>query len=272
MASLEPASQALSRRACSATCLDCVMRAGGPHINPFFLADFVRPILAARDLFQGAVDKSGLTTDETVWKTVEKIAHRRHVKIQDVVVKLKMDKPEAWIHEFTEVPIGEEDACLDKTIDRVETDLEPLRHRANLWAVGDVDGLLASTFPDDRIACFNALFSVPRFHNQLAQAGGQLDNEWMSAADSALTHHESSFAVLPISQLLNPDGWLAKLRARGYSVQDPYGRDARQWCRHHLLGNFRLPADGTNGLPVRCDLHHSTPDCRIIEGRRLYFG
>jgi len=189
--------------------------------------DHVRPILAARDLFQGAVDKSGLTTDETVWKTVVKIAHRGHVKIQDVVVRLKMDNPENWIREFAEVPIGQEEACLDKTIDRVETDLEPMRHRANLWAVGDVDGLLALTFPDDRIACFNALFSVPRFHNQLAQAGSQLDNEWLAAADSALTRNESSFSVLPISQLLKPDGWLAKLRARGYSVQDPYGRDLR---------------------------------------------
>ena len=100
-----------------------------------------------------------------------------------------------------------------------------MRHRANLWAIGDVDGLLALTFPDERMACFNALFSIPRFHKQLADASRQLDDEWLAAADNALSHNESSFAVLPISQLLGQDGWLAKLRARGYSVKDPDGRD-----------------------------------------------
>jgi hypothetical protein len=48
-----------------------------------------------------------------------------------------------------------------------------------------------------------------------------MENEWLAEADSALSDNESSFAVLPISQLLKADGWLAKLRARGYSVQDP---------------------------------------------------
>jgi hypothetical protein len=52
-----------------------------------------------------------------------------------------------------------------------------------------------------------------------------MENEWLAEADSALNDNESSFAVLPISQFLKPDGWLAKLRARGYSVQDPDGRD-----------------------------------------------
>ena len=33
--------------------------------------------------------------------------------------------------------------------------------------------------------------------------------------------NDSSFAVLPIAELLKPDGLLAKLRAKGYTVQDP---------------------------------------------------
>ena len=102
---------------------------------------------------------------------------------------------------------------------------QPMRRRANLWSLGDVNGLLALTFPDERVACFNALFSVPRLHDQLEEAGGPLESEWLAAADSALTRNESSFAVIPISQLLKPDGWLAKLRARGYSVRDPDARD-----------------------------------------------
>jgi hypothetical protein len=187
--------------------------------------EHMRPIIAARDLFQHAVAAAGLSTDETVLKTVIKIARRRHVKIQPVVIEIKMDSPDDWIREFEAIPSSQEVTCLEKTIERIETDLEPMRRRANLWSLGDVDGLLALTFPDDRIACFNALFSVPRLHDQLEQAGGPLENEWLAAVDEALSDHESSFAVLPISELLKPDGWLAKLRARGYLVQEPDARN-----------------------------------------------
>jgi hypothetical protein len=183
--------------------------------------EHARPMLAARDLFQQVVDLSGLTMHETVWESVIRIAHRKHVKILPVVIELKMDSPDDWIREFTQIPSDPEVTCLEKTIERIETDLEPMRRRANLWSLGDIDGLLALTFPDERVACFNALFSVPRLHDQLEDAGGPLESEWLAAADSALTRNESSFAVLPISQLLKPDGWLAKLRARGYLVQEP---------------------------------------------------
>jgi hypothetical protein len=187
--------------------------------------EHTRPIIAARDLFQHMVGESGLTTDEIVWKTVVKVAHHDKVKILPVVIELQMDSPEEWIGEFNHIPLDQEFTCLEKTMARIETDLEPMRHRANLWAVGDVDGLLALTFPDERIACFNALFSIPRFRKQLADATRQLDDSWLAAADNALSVNESSFAVLPISQLLGQDGWLAKLRARGYSVKDPNGQD-----------------------------------------------
>jgi hypothetical protein len=53
------------------------------------------------------------------------------------------------------------------------------------------------------------------------QAYAQLAADWLAAVDSALNKNKSSFAVLPISQMLNADGWLAKLRARGYSIEDP---------------------------------------------------
>jgi TraB/PrgY/gumN family len=184
-----------------------------------------RPIMAANELFQHVVDESGLTTENSVWNAVEKIAHHQHVKILPVVIKLKLDSPEAWIREFSEIPSDQEIICFETTMERLETDLEPMRRRANLWSVGDVSGLLALPFPDESIACRDALFSLPRLQTQLAEAVARMENEWLAEADSALNDNENSFAVLPISQLLKPDGWLAKLRARGYSVQAPDGQE-----------------------------------------------
>jgi hypothetical protein len=43
----------------------------------------------------------------------------------------------------------------------------------------------------------------------------------MAAAETALAAHSSTMAVLPISELLQPDGWLAKFRAKGYEIIDP---------------------------------------------------
>ena len=180
-----------------------------------------RPLLDALRLYQAAVEQSGLTTDESVWRTVEHISHRNHVKIVPTVVNLKMDSPAVWIHEFVSIPPSQEQDCLEKTIERVETDIEPMRHRANLWSVGDVEGLRALTYADDRISCFNALFSVPKFHAEIGQAVAQMYNEWLAAAETALSQNISSFAVLPISELLKADGWLDRLRAKGYAVKEP---------------------------------------------------
>jgi hypothetical protein len=43
----------------------------------------------------------------------------------------------------------------------------------------------------------------------------------MAAAEAALRDNASTFALLPISELLKPDGYLAKLQARGYEVEAP---------------------------------------------------
>lgn len=180
-----------------------------------------RPLLAASDLFQHAIDESGLTSNDQVWKLISNTAHTHHVPVLYVTINLRFDNPSAWIREFNQIPRAQEVDCFEKTIERIETDLQPMRKRANLWSVGDVNGLRAMKYPDDRITCFNAFFSVPRMHDQLSSAEAKLSDAWLAAADKALNRNASSFSVLPIGDLLKPDGWLSKLRARGYFVRNP---------------------------------------------------
>lgn len=184
--------------------------------------EHTRPVLAAVDLYEHALDQSGLVSDDHyVWRIVERQARSHHVRIVALTVQWHRDRAFDWLREFNGMPREQEVGCLEKTINRLETDLEPMRHRANLWSVGDVEGLRAQSYPDDRIACFNTLFSVFKWDDQLEQAYAGLSDSWLEAVDGALSKNKSSFAVLPISGLLKVDGWLAKLRAKGYSVKDP---------------------------------------------------
>ncbi len=181
----------------------------------------LRPMLAALDLYLHALDDSGLTDDESVWKVVEQTAHKHDVKILPVTLDMPIKDPKASLRELDEIPRDAEIGCLETAVTRLETDLSPMRRRANLWSLGDIAGLRAMTYPDERIACFEVLFNVPKLGEQLKQVRGQLTDLWFADADEALTKYESSFAVLPITEMLKPDGWLAKLRDKGYAVLEP---------------------------------------------------
>jgi hypothetical protein len=181
----------------------------------------MRPMLAAFDVYTHALDRSGLSIDDAVWLEVERTAHRHHVRIVPVTLELHIDDPKGAIRELGQIPLEAEIECLRTVIERLETDLQPMRQRANMWSVGDIDGLRALTYPDEQIACLDALFSVPKLRDQVKQARAEVMETWLAAAERALDDNRSSFAVLPIVEFLGPDGWLAKLRAKGYLIEEP---------------------------------------------------
>jgi hypothetical protein len=181
----------------------------------------LRPMLAALDLYMHALDDSGLTDDESVWKEVEHTAHKHDVRILPVTLDMPIKDPKASIRELDEIPQDAEVGCLETAVTRLETDLQPMRRRANLWSTGDIDGLRAMTYPDQGIACFEVLFSVPKLGDQLKDVRLRLADLWLADAEDALAKYDSSFAVLSILDMFKPDGLLAKLRDRGYVVQEP---------------------------------------------------
>ena len=181
----------------------------------------LRPMLAALDLYLHALDESGLTSDGNVWKVVERNARERRVPIVPVVAKMTLDDPKESIRQLHDISRDAEISCLQKTIERIETDLQPMRQRANLWSLGDVAGLRAMTYPDERIACLDAFLSVPQLRDQLQQTRARLGAAWLAAAEAALAQHSSTLAVLPLTELLGDGGYLDRLRARGYDIQEP---------------------------------------------------
>jgi uncharacterized protein YbaP (TraB family) len=181
----------------------------------------MRPMVAALDLYSHALDQSGLTSDERVWEEIQRIARDHHVRVEPVTLNLKISDPKGAIHDLEQIPRDAEIACLQTTMGRLETDLGPMRQRAGMWALGDIGGLRAAEYPDERIACLDAFFSVPSLRDQFLRAREGLIDEWLAAAEQSLEHNAVSFAVLPMRELLRPDGWLSRLRAKGYSVQEP---------------------------------------------------
>ena len=56
---------------------------------------------------------------------------------------------------------------------------------------------------------------------KLEDAKKRIQREWLDAAEAALWDNASTLAVLPITDLIRPDGRLALMRAKGYVVEEP---------------------------------------------------
>lgn len=180
-----------------------------------------RPILAADKLYQEALGEAGLSDSDPVWPAVKKIAKKRKVKITAPVVELTVAEPKEALKAFSHTAL-DDTGCFALTLERLETDLPAMQARANAWAIGDLERLRELPYPDQDSACMGAILE-----NGLARQLGLTDlparirAAWLDAADKALANNASTFAVVPIRSLLDPDGILAELRARGYVVEEP---------------------------------------------------
>ena len=180
-----------------------------------------RPILAAIDLYEGVLNQSGLTDNGMIWRAIEKAAHKDHVPVQPVQLKIRLQDTKGAVRDLGNIPQEAEIDCFAKTVERLEVDLPLMRQRANFWSSGDIQGLRSLPYPDDEAACLNAFLAVPRFRDQYESARNRLEDLWISSAKTALGSNASSFAVLPIATLLKDDGAIDRLKKQGYEVQEP---------------------------------------------------
>lgn len=49
----------------------------------------------------------------------------------------------------------------------------------------------------------------------------RLKSAWVAEAERAFAQNRTTLAVLPVEEILKPNGYVAQLRARGYSVTEP---------------------------------------------------
>lgn len=180
-----------------------------------------RPIFAARELYEQAVEKSGLTDETNIMAVLSKIAKENKVTKAGPGTTTELDKPKEIIKKFKQMPMDDV-ACFAKTITRLETDLEAMRARANAWAIGDVAALRQLPDADQDEICNAAVFNAALAEEHgLQNVPQQKQDFWIAEAENSLAKNESTFSILPIIELLKPNGYLAVLRDRGYVIDEP---------------------------------------------------
>lgn len=180
-----------------------------------------RPIFAGMKLYEEAIRRSGLSGRDIVHSELDEVMKSRGLKPVSASARVKVKNPKAVVKEFKTTQFSDLE-CFEKTLDRVEHDLPALAARANAWAVGDVQALGTLRNPDLGDVCERAMLG-----GQFAAKHGmdtleaQARRKWIAEAESSLSRHRTTFAVLPMNDVLSPRGLVAMLAAKGYEVEAP---------------------------------------------------
>jgi uncharacterized protein YbaP (TraB family) len=175
----------------------------------------LRPILAARRLYDEALAASDLTPKNDIQQTVLRLARQEGVAVHRD--KLRISDPVDVMRDLTDTPRSAEIACLQSVVTRLETDLGPMQARARAWALGDVALLRRLPHTDNRATCLEAVSGSARVRALVAAA----QQDWMAAAQQALSRNRTTLALQSMDRLLGPDGTLETLGRMGYRVEGP---------------------------------------------------
>ena len=177
----------------------------------------LRPSVAAEALFDSAVQSAGLESDRAIRRAIEKAARKHNVKkVPTSLTERYKDSP---LFDSMQVSPGVERTCLQARLQELDAQLEAHTRLASAWAVGDLATLRAHPGDSANSGCDSfALALDPDALSQIESRGRAL---WLENVDRALRDNDSTFAILPLSALLRPDGPLSWLRQRGYEVLEP---------------------------------------------------
>ena len=180
-----------------------------------------RPIFAAGHLYQAALDHAGLVFSNGVEKRIAKLEDKHDIKRTSTMSRHEIRDPKRLAKSFAASEI-DDIACFRNMLDRLELDVVQAAERANAWAVGDIGELRRLISRDELQSCFDAIANTEMAQSMgMDQSYEQSEARWLAAATAALGANRTSFAVLPVRKLLDPDGPLARLQAKGYTVVAP---------------------------------------------------
>ena len=114
--------------------------------------------------------------------------------------------------------------CFAKTLSRIETDLDAMRARGNAWAVGDIATLRTLPQGDQYRTCLDALAATGVAKRlDIADLRQRVAANWLAVAQDAIARNNSTFASLPVADLLESGGFSPEqsggLEALGYALR-----------------------------------------------------
>jgi hypothetical protein len=183
--------------------------------------DRLRPLFAAKALFNAALRDSGMNDESLVEPVVRRLAKRFSIPLQSTSVRLTVSDPRETLSKLNASHLNDQE-CLVRTMDRLEHDLAIMTLRANAWAEGDIDKLKALPFIDQKEACKLALMNneIAREHG-ITDLDARVQQQWLTAVRTALSEKDTVFATLPIAKLLDGNGVLRTLQDEGFVVNAP---------------------------------------------------
>ncbi|MRW91933.1 TraB/GumN family protein [Duganella sp. FT80W] len=181
-----------------------------------------RPIFVAQTLYEAGLKQAGLSRGGDVLAKINSIVKDRKIKTTSTGIKLDTSNMSQALSDFKQGALSDT-ACFDKTLSRLESDIEAMRTRANAWAKGDIAAIQQLSYPDQEQACEDAMQNAQFVKNQPGwqNVRERIQEAWVSAAEQALSSNTTSFATLGLSDLLGPDSYLNALKAKGYQIDSP---------------------------------------------------
>ena len=195
-------------------------------LKPLYLGDDNsveqwRPFLAADTLHQGALKRSGLAAGTGVDNRISELAKKHKIKWTSTTIVSAIKDPKKLAKSLAREDIDDVQ-CFRSVLDRLELDVANAAERANAWATGDIAALTRLSDRGNVLPCYEALANTGAARSVgMDDAMERSEALWLKSAEAALTANHTSFAMLPVAQLLRPDGLLARLQARGYDVVGP---------------------------------------------------
>jgi hypothetical protein len=181
-----------------------------------------RPIFVAEELHRKGLDHAGLSSGPEVRDAIEKIVKRNKVKTTSSEVKLAIDDPVRAIKDFKRSSLDDV-ACFAKTIERLETDIDAMRARANAWSKGDLEAIQKLSYADRESACNSAVTNSAFIKGQpgFQSMEARMMDAWLASAEKSLATNASTFAILSLKDILDPKGYVMALQAKGYLIEAP---------------------------------------------------
>lgn len=128
-------------------------------------------------------------------------------------------------------------ACMEQVIAWFEDDLESVKRRANAWARGQIAELVnpAPLYPTQGVCRNGSMLSgegpqIQKLRKEYPSLYADLTPDveglmkqarqlWLAAAEKALERNTTTFSMLRVDDILDKDGLVEQLRAKGFTVE-----------------------------------------------------